>query len=123
MLTLRNTLWRYPALVPPMPHLGGIAPAAPINVRLENGVLYWDDAESSTSQMVRTRYFVIYRVTNDPDGAWLDTNNPANIVAIIPSWEGQISHAFSIPAGAGELFAVSAVNRLHDVSRPMLQVN
>ncbi|MCL2364337.1 MAG: family 10 glycosylhydrolase [Defluviitaleaceae bacterium] len=121
MLTLRNTLWRYPALVPPMPHLGGTAPTAPTNVRLENGILHWDDAETGTSQMVRTRYFVIYRVTDDPEGAWLDTTNPANIVAIIPSWDGQTSHTFPIPTGAGELFAVSAVNRLHDVSRPTLQ--
>ena len=123
MLTLRSTLWRYPALVPPMPHLGGTAPAAPVYVRLEDGIFHWDDAETSTSQMVRTRYFVIYRVSHGAEGAWLDTQNPANIVAIVPSWEGHVSHTFPIPAGAGEVFAVSAVNRLHDVSRPTLQMD
>ena len=115
MQTLSTTLWRYPALVPPMPHLGGVAPAAPVNVSVSGNVISWDNTETSTSQLVMPRYFVIYR----SQSANVDINNPANIVAIVPAANGQVSYEWTLNGDlAGYRFAVTAVNRLHDESLP-----
>ena len=115
MQTLSNTLWRYPALVPAMPHLGGTAPAAPANVSVVGNVISWDNAETSTSQLVMPRYFVIYR----SGSVNVDTNNPANIVALVPAVDGQVGYQWTIDGDVvGYHFVVTAVNRLHDESLP-----
>jgi len=116
MVALRETMWRYPALPPAMPHLGGTAPAAPRNVTVDGGVIRWDDAETSASPLTKTRYFVIYRFT----GNSADIGAPANILAIVPARDGQTSYTWQLTPGALSVrgFAVTAVNRLHDESRP-----
>lgn len=115
MYNLSNTLWRYPALVPPMPHLGGIAPAAPTNVHVAGSTISWHNAEEGTSQLVMPRYFVIYGSA----GRTVDIYNPANIIAIVPAVPGQVVYSFELPGPAGSYsFAVTAVNRLHDQSAP-----
>ena len=115
METLRETMWRYPALVPPMPHLGGIAPSAPANVVLNGNIISWDNTETSTYQMTAPRYFVIYRSVNER----ININNPANIVAIVPAIPGQVSYKWEFPNGAsGYYYVITAVNRLHDESLP-----
>lgn len=112
---LQNQGWRHPALIPAMPHLGGAAPGHPARVHIAYGHLLWDDTETSQSEMIRTRYFVIYRGTTPA----IDTNNPANIAAIIPAIPGQIQHSWRLPVGYAHYhFLVTAVNRLHDESNP-----
>ena len=115
METLRNTMWQYPALVPPMPHLGGTAPSSPRNVVVEGNTISWDNTETSTCPSTKPRYFVIYRSENER----ININNPANIVAIVPAVNGQISYTWEIPGGVGEYYyVITAVNRLHDESLP-----
>jgi len=115
METLRKTMWRYPALVPPMPHLSGTAPSAPANVRLNGNIITWDNTETSTCQMAAPRYFVIYRSVNER----ININNPANIVAIVPAIPGQVSYKWELPDGANDYYyVITAVNRLHDESLP-----
>ena len=116
MAHLRAGAWRYPALIPAMPHLGGTAPAAPVNVTVSNGTISWLDAESSDCQMVRTRYFVIYRSATSLVG--VDTANPANIYAIVPAIPGQTAytHGLSMENPGAYNFIITAVNRLHQES-------
>ncbi|MCL2286179.1 MAG: family 10 glycosylhydrolase [Firmicutes bacterium] len=115
METLRATMWRYPALVPVMPHLGGTAPSAPANVVISGNTISWNNTEESTCQMVAPRYFVIYRSDNER----ININNPANIAAIVPAVPGQVSYTWELPEGAENYYyVITAVNRLHDESPP-----
>ncbi|MCL2416046.1 MAG: family 10 glycosylhydrolase, partial [Defluviitaleaceae bacterium] len=126
MQALQNTAWRYPALVPPMPHLGGIAPRNPENIRIEGNYLVWDNMEDSTDELVRPRYFVVYH-GDTPD---IDLNNPRNIAAIVAagsagangaliSESDDAQYSWRLPEDLrNRYFMVTAVNRLHDESRP-----
>jgi len=117
METLRETMWRYPALVPPMLHMGGTTPSAPANVALNGNILTWDNTETSTCQLIAPRYFVIYRCVYER----ININNPANIAAIVPAISGQVSYYWELPYGAdGYYYVITAVNRLHDESAPGL---
>jgi uncharacterized lipoprotein YddW (UPF0748 family) len=115
MSHLQANPWRYPALVPEMGHLGGTAPAAPVDVVVKDGAIYWTDGEEDDCQLVRTRYFVIYRSRYG-----MDINNPANIYAIIPAVPGQeeYRHPISMENYAEYNFAITAVNRLHQEGKP-----
>ncbi|MCL2373071.1 MAG: family 10 glycosylhydrolase [Defluviitaleaceae bacterium] len=116
MQELRATMWRYPALIPTMPHLGGIAPAVPVNIVHDGSTITWEDAEISESPLAATRYFVIYR--SHTEG--FNINDPSKIAAVIPAVPGQVGYAWSPADGTfeGYYFAVTAVNRLHDESQP-----
>jgi len=115
MENLRSSMWRYYALVPPMPHLGGTAPSRPANVVAEGNLISWKNTETGVCQLVKPRYFVIYRSANER----ININNPANIFAIVPAISGHIYYSWEIPQGVGDYhFAVTAVNRIHDESRP-----
>ena len=113
METLRQGAWRYYALVPPMPHLGGIAPSPPQNITINNNTIYWQNSESSTSPLVAVRYFVIYKSLDSQ----IDINNPANIVALIPAIPNKEYYSFTFDFEASRYnFGITAVNRLHDES-------
>jgi uncharacterized lipoprotein YddW (UPF0748 family) len=115
MEALRDTLWRYPALVPPMPHLGGTAPSRPANITVGSGFISWKNTESNTDPFVAPRYFVVYRSENEG----ININNPVNILAVVPAVSGQEVYTLELPDGSGGYyFAVTAVNRLHDESPP-----
>lgn len=86
MENLRNTIWHYPALVPPMPHLGGRAPSRPANVVVEDALISWENTETDNCQLTAPRYFVIYRAT----GERINLHDPRNIFAIVPAVPGQI---------------------------------
>ena len=113
MEELKSTLWNYPALVPQMPHMGGTAPQSPQNVIAANNIISWEDAETSTSQFNKTRYFVIYR-SETPN---FNINDPSNIFAIVQAENGRINYFFHVVDGLGNYYyAITAVNRLHDES-------
>ena len=114
MTALRDNAWRYPALVPAFEHLGGTAPAAPVDVHVEDGMISWRDAETNESELVRPRYFVIYASREDV----ADINNPANIYAILPAMsDGAFyEHPLTMDFLGLYSFAVTSVNRLHQES-------
>ncbi|MCL2386953.1 MAG: family 10 glycosylhydrolase [Defluviitaleaceae bacterium] len=115
METLHNTMWRYAALVPPMPHLGGTAPSPPANIIIADNIISWKNTEISTSQLQAPRYFVIYHAPTEN----ININNPANILAIVPAIPNQVYYFWELPENVtSHHFAVTAVNRLHDESRP-----
>jgi len=117
MMALRENAWRYPALVPAFTHLGGAAPSVPIDLEIKNGTIIWRDGEDNDSELVRTRYFVVYASQEDV----VDISNPANIFAIIPAITDHDSIYFShtlMELWGSYNFAVTAVNRLHQESEP-----
>ena len=109
MTALRNNAWRYPALVPAITHLGGIAPAAPDVISIVDNTLTWRNAELSTEPLSAVRYFVVYRSLQFP----VDTSNPANIFAIVPAGQNDGVYSLELYEVNGYYFAVTAVNRLH----------
>ena len=112
--TLGQNAWRYPALVPAFDHLGGVAPRHPVNITASGNTIFWTDAESSSSPLVRSHYFVIYASNQAAD-----IKNPANIVAIVPAVVGQMSYSHTINRSTESLYIqVTAVNHLHQESCP-----
>ncbi|MCL2527924.1 MAG: family 10 glycosylhydrolase [Defluviitaleaceae bacterium] len=115
MEALRGSMWRYPALVPAMPHMGGTAPSRPGNVVVDGNFISWENTEASVCPLVATRYFVIYRSSSER----ININDPANIWAVVPALPGQVYYSWGIGESLeGYYFVVTAVNRLHDESMP-----
>ena len=117
MTALRENAWRYPALVPAFEHLGGSAPAAPVNVNVVDGAIVWQDAKAGESELERTHYFVIYASSE----AVVDINNPMNILAIVPAVNDGDNNSYShsiMGIWVPNNFVVTAVNRLHQESEP-----
>ena len=108
MTELRGNAWRYPALVPPMPHLGGVAPNAPVGLSVDSGQLTWFNGEPSQDQLRAASYFVIF-ASDNPDIEMI----PANIYTIIRN-DG--SWRYTIELSREGYFGIIAANRVHDLS-------
>jgi len=115
---LKQKPFRYPALVPEMPWLGGEAPNAPQSVsviaRGADGVeLEWKDGGASEGD--ETFYYVVYRFEGENVG---DTNRPESIVAKVHAEEGAVQRFTDETAEAEKTYTyvVTAVNRLHHES-------
>lgn len=119
--SLRNDLYRYPALPPAMPWIDSVPPAAPVLLGTLNMpgalMLQWKNSDTTG----QTSQFVIYRFAGDLPG---DFNDPAHICAI-----QNIAHpedtayiqTFLDPdyhPGQHYVYAVTALDRLHNESRP-----
>lgn len=103
--------YRYPALVPTMPWLGGKAPAkagvASMSAMQQTAKIKvsWTDTDASTA------YFVIYRASGNEA---IDINNPAHIVTTVRKNADQMSYIDEqVAVGETYHYAVTAVNRLH----------
>lgn len=119
--SLRNDLYRYPAIPPPMPWIDSVPPAAPrlLGTMIVPGalMLQWKNADTSG----QTTQFVIYRFAGDHVG---DFRNPANILKIVPivrpedtAYIQTFSDDKYIPGGH-YVYAVTALDRLHNESAP-----
>jgi uncharacterized lipoprotein YddW (UPF0748 family) len=119
--SLRNDLYRYPAIPPRMPWIDSIPPAPPLLLSTMNTpdglLLQWKDEDTSR----QTSQFVIYRFTGDTLG---DFSNPANILTILNLSQSQDSAHIqsyldqSYVSGHHYVYTVTALDRLHNESRP-----
>ncbi|WP_230199097.1 glycoside hydrolase family 10 protein [Risungbinella massiliensis] len=115
---LANDLYRYPSLVPAMPHLDNQAPVAPelrAVLRWSNGVhLYWRDSDPTTT------YFVLYRF---PQGATIDLNDSTKMVDTVRK-TGEFQAYLDKEADLSQkyTYAITAVDRLHNESAPKTSV-
>lgn len=102
---LRRHYWRYPALQPLMPFIDGKAPGKPTSVKplwTEDGyVMFWQAPKAKKWQDEAVRY-IVYRFAK---GEKVDTDNPANIVAItrepwlqLPYINGKTTYTYVITA-------------------------
>jgi hypothetical protein len=109
--TLRAHYFVHPALVPTTPWLDSIAPHAPTQVFLANKKLKWQAGEESDDKDP-VAYYVVYRIPKQ-DKKYLE--DPSNII-----YKGKATEVFleqdDLKPGYG--FTVTALDRLHNESRP-----
>ena len=104
-----------PALQPLMPYIDKKAPGKPKNVKarsyaMTGAVLTWE-APRAKKEMDRARQYVIYKFEK---GEKVKLDNSANIVAITSGF------SYSLPASKkGTTFVVTALDRLHNESKPV----
>ncbi|HEX5554994.1 MAG TPA: family 10 glycosylhydrolase [Chitinophagaceae bacterium] len=119
--SLRNDLYKYPALLPRMPWIDSIPPSPPHllgTMSLPDGLLLqWKDGDT-TGQSSR---FVIYRFPGDSTG---DFGDPAYILAIVSKSHPDDAAYIQSYLDKGYLpgnhyvYAVTSLDRLHNESDP-----
>ncbi|HEV8538629.1 MAG TPA: family 10 glycosylhydrolase, partial [Bacteroidota bacterium] len=110
--------YRYPAVIPPMPWKDSTAPNPPADLVVagaDNGAfeLHWT-APSPASDGDRAAYYNVYRST----GTSIDMNDPANLIAIIPSTELHYSDTVRHVGRPHVAYAVTSSDRGHNESKP-----
>ncbi|QHL88134.1 family 10 glycosylhydrolase [Nibribacter ruber] len=114
--SLRQNFYKYPALVPTMPWLDDVAPLAPKSVKATNTLdgihLAWK-APAPAPDGETARYYVVYRA---PKGTDIDMENPAHILKIHHGGTSYLDT--SAISGQKYTYLVTAVDRLHNESRP-----
>ena len=114
--TLRNFLYRYPALIPRMPWKDSLPPLPPSNLtvtgNLTTATLHWQKpapaADGDTA-----RYFVVYRAVNDT----IDMNDPRTIRFL--SLNDTTQFVDPISPNVQYNYLVTAFDRLHNESVPV----
>ncbi|MDB5234559.1 MAG: glycoside hydrolase, partial [Hymenobacter sp.] len=119
--SLRLNLFQYPALVPAMPWLDAVPPLPVANLtlrRLSHYVtLNWQSGPPAPDGDIAT-YYVLYRFeANEPS----TPNDPRRILALprpAPGFPATFVDTTAVP-GQAYAYYVTAVDRLHNESRPM----
>ncbi|MCR5889075.1 family 10 glycosylhydrolase [Hymenobacter sp. J193] len=118
--SLRLNLFRYPALVPAMPWIDAVPPRPAQNLLITRAggpvKLSWQAGPAATDGDT-ARYFVVYRFA---EGETPGPDDPRRIVALVRYRPGQIQQLQDTAAQAGQEYAyyITAVDRLHNESRP-----
>lgn len=123
--SLRQDLFRYPALVPTMPWLDAVPPQPVAALSLsrvgQRVSLSWQPGPPAADADVAT-YYVLYRFgTNEP----ATPDDPRRILALPRPAPGAAATFVDTTAAPGHSYAyyVTAVDRLHNESRPMRVVS
>ncbi len=119
--SLRQDLFRYPALVPTMPWLDAVPPQPVANLTLRRlrrqAVLSWQSGPPAADGDAAT-YYVLYRFgPNEPSSP----HDPRRILALprpAPGFPATYVDTTAVP-GQAYAYYVTAVDRLHNESRPM----
>ena len=119
--TLRQDLFRYPALMPTMPWLDAVPPLPVANLtlrRLSRSVtLSWQSGAAAPDGDIAT-YYVLYRFGADERSS---PHDPRRILALprpAPGFPATFMDTTAVP-GQAYAYYVTAVDRLHNESRPM----
>jgi uncharacterized lipoprotein YddW (UPF0748 family) len=116
--SLRNDLFRLPAVIPPMPWKDNAAPAAPQNLTatvVRNGVeLRWNKPPG-TQPLDATRYFAVYRFEA---GSNINTDDARAIRIITPNDTTAFTDETNTLADVRYTYVVTAFDRLHNESPP-----
>ncbi|HEX8503815.1 MAG TPA: family 10 glycosylhydrolase [Hymenobacter sp.] len=122
--SLRQNLFRYPALVPTMPWMDALPPQPVANLtlrRLSRQVtLSWQSGAPATDGDIAT-YYVLYRFQANERSS---PNDPRRILAVprpAPGFPATFVDTTAVP-GQAYAYYVTAVDRLHNESRPMRAV-
>ena len=119
--SLRQTLFRYPALVPTMPWMDAVPPQPVANLTLRRlgptVTLSWQSGPPAADGDLAT-YYVLYRFgANEPS----TPNDPSRILALprpAPGFPATFVDTTAVP-GQAYAYYVTAVDRLHNEGRPM----
>ena len=115
--TLQRNLYRFPALIPPMPWIDSIAPLPPRDLkaaRYEAGVeLYWQAPEPAKDGS-RAHYYVIYRF----EGRYRQyrTDNPQRILAVCPGEDNTRFFDKTADPKKHYTYLITTFDRLHNES-------
>ncbi|MBD2770296.1 family 10 glycosylhydrolase [Hymenobacter sp. BT664] len=119
--SLRQDLFRYPALVPAMPWLDAVPPLPVANLtlrRLQHSVtLSWQSGPPAADGDAAT-YYVLYRFEANERST---PDDPRRILALprpAPGFPATYVDTTAVP-GQSYAYYVTAVDRLHNESRPM----
>jgi uncharacterized lipoprotein YddW (UPF0748 family) len=119
--SLRQNLFRYPALVPTMPWLDAVPPRPAQNLVLTAGLptntLTWQPSPVAADGD-RAVYYVLYRFEEDEAPT---PNDPRRILAVVRPRVGTTLAFTDTTARLGHSYAyyLTAVDRLHNESRPV----
>ena len=119
--SLRQTLFRYPALVPTMPWMDAVPPQPVANLTLRRlgptVTLSWQSGPPAADGDLAT-YYVLYRFgANEPS----TPNDPSRILALprpAPGFPATFVDTTAVP-GQAYAYYVTAVDRLHNEGRPV----
>ena len=109
--TLRNKLYKYPALVPTMPWIDNKPPVAPKHFRKRGHKLKWKSAKTD-SEMDKATGYLVYM---NPVGQKFDVRNPENIFTITRN-KSIVFKPNSRKLQRKYEFRISALDRLHNES-------
>jgi uncharacterized lipoprotein YddW (UPF0748 family) len=117
--TLKENLYKYPALLPIMDWKNTTSPAAPTDLIVKEDslgrVLTWNSSEKLGEN--ETAYYVIYKFRSDEE---IDINNPKNILNITSNSRPYFRDAAAKKDGEVFRYAVTALDRLHNESEPIV---
>jgi len=109
--SLRDKLYKFPALVPPMPWIDNKAPEAPTHFKKRGHKLKWKSVEPK-NEMDKTANYVVYL---NPVGQQFDAGNPENIFTITKH-KSIVFKPNSRKLQRKYEIRISAVDRLHNES-------
>ena len=110
--SLRNDLYRYPALTPPMLWKDSLPPNPPLNVTksLTDSWILWN-CPPAAADGDTVAHYILYGALDQP----IDTENPANIVAIISAADTAYAYDSTQPL----FYALASLDRLNNESEAM----
>jgi uncharacterized lipoprotein YddW (UPF0748 family) len=116
--SLRQDLFRYPALIPTMPWKDSVPPLSPKSLKatlmLNNALeLFWEKPDPASDGDGAT-YYVIYRFEPDEKATAYD---PRRIIGMC--YEGEKFIDKTVQPGQRYVYYITSVDRLHNESRPI----
>lgn len=120
--SLRNDLYKFPAIPPTMPWIDSIPPLPPKNLAANGNavsvVLTWEKPDTASVGDL-PKYYIVYR-SEDEDT--IDINNPKYIRKIIPTDTTSFIDVFSVQFNKKYTYIVTSLDRLHNESIPSAKV-
>ncbi len=120
--TLRNNLYKYPAIPPTMPWKDSIPPLPPTNLAASGNfvgiTLHWEKPLPA-SDGDTAKYFIIYRA-NHPDS--MNVNDPRQIKKILTIDTTAYTDVFLVSMDIPYTYIVTSVDKLHNESEPVAKV-
>jgi uncharacterized lipoprotein YddW (UPF0748 family) len=115
--SLRQNLYKYPALIPTMPWKDNTPPLVPVNAEAKSSsmgtvLLSWEEPKAAPDGDMPW-YYVVYRFGEDEKPS---ANDPRRIIGIVRGERNFLDT--TLKPGQNYLYYITAVDRLHNESRP-----
>lgn len=123
--SLRNNLYKYPALIPPMKWLDSITPMPPSNAELEKFSNYvklnWITPSPAADNELPYKY-VVYKYPNplSPDSVCINPTTSKDILAILPKDSLGYTHFTTVDSTNPYVYLVTSIDRLGNESCPVM---
>lgn len=123
--SLRNNLYKYPALIPPMKWLDSIAPNPPANASVEKFPSYiklsWSSPAPAADNELPLKYVVYkYPYALSPDSLCHNPAEAKDILAILPKDSVGYTHITVYDSTNPYVYLLSSIDRLGNESCPVM---